>query len=330
MGHYNHTNKHGISLAMAVFLLYDDYDYDDRPNAISATTLMRPLRQLVLSQQNKELLKTVDISDLVASCMGSAIHDRCERAWKSRENVSRALKLFGASDSAIETVVINPTKPLLEGQIPVYVEQRTETVIDGFIITGKYDIVLDGIVNDYKSGSVWGYIYDSNSKDYTEQGSIYKWLNPEKITGDYINIQSIFTDWSKSAARQDPKRYPQLRVLTKAYPVWGTEETEHWIKCKLEAYKQLATAPQEMLPECTDEELWASEPVYKYYKNPQKTVKSTKNFPTMDEAVARKHEDGDVGIVKTRPGEVKRCSYCPVEAICDQARKLEREGRLNL
>ena len=330
MGHYNHTNTHGISLAMAVFLLYDDYEYDDRPNSISATTLMRPLRQLVLSQQNKELLKTVDISDLVASCMGSAIHDRCERAWKSRENVARALKLFGASDAAIETVVINPTKPLLEGQIPVYVEQRTEVEVDGYIITGKYDIVLDGVVNDYKTGSVWGYIYSSNAKDYTEQGSIYKFLNPDKITGDYINIQSIFTDWSKAKARQDPKSYPQLRVLTKAYPIWGTEETEHWIKCKLEAYTQLATAPQEMLPECTDEELWASKNVYKYYKNPAKTLKSTSNFDTMDEAIVRKHADGNVGVIKTRPGEVRRCVYCPVEGVCEQARKLEQEGRLNL
>ena len=50
-----YTNKNNVSLALAVFLMYDNYEHDERPNSISATGLIKPLRQLVLSKQNPAL-----------------------------------------------------------------------------------------------------------------------------------------------------------------------------------------------------------------------------------------------------------------------------------
>jgi len=323
-----YTNKNNVSLALAVFLMYDDYDYDERSNSISATGLIRPLRQLVLSKQNPALSKTADVADLVNSRMGSAIHKGCEEAWSDRNNVLRALQLFGAADNIIDTIRINPEE-VNPGEMPVYIEQRAEKEIIDFVISGKYDLVLDGVLNDYKSTSVWAYIFDSNADNYVKQGSIYKWLNPDKITSDYININYIFTDWSSSKAREK-NDYPQQRVVTKKYPIWSIEETENWIMNKLEAYKALADAPQKALPECTKEELWASETKYKYYKNPSKLERSTKNFDTMDEALIRKANDGDIGIIKTVPGEVKACRWCPVVGVCTQAETMLAEGRLTL
>ena len=323
-----YTNKNNVSLALAVFLMYDDYEYDERSNSISATGLIKPLRQLVLSKQNPALLKTVDIADLVATRMGSAIHKGCEDAWTDPKNVKNALTVLGASEDAIDNIKINP--PFVKhGETPVYVEQRAEKEIIDFIISGKYDLVLDGTLNDYKSTSVWTYIFDSNADSYVKQGSIYKWLSPDKITSDYININYIFTDWSAAKAREK-KDYPQQRVLTKKYPLWSVEETENWIMNKIEAYKALADTPQEGLPECTKEELWASDTTYKYYKNPNKLDRSTKNFNTMDEALIRKSTDGDVGIIKTVPGEVKACRYCPVVSICNQAATMLADGRFTL
>ena len=324
-----YTNKNNVSLALAVFLMYDNYEYDERPNSISATGLIRPLRQLVLSKQNPAILKTVDIADLVATRMGSAIHKGCEDAWTDPENVKNALKVLGASEDAISNIKINPpyVKP---GETPVYVEQRAEKEIIDFIISGKYDLVLDGTLNDYKSTSVWTYIFDSNADSYVKQGSIYKWLSPDKITSDYININYIFTDWSAAKARADKKSYPQIKTITKQYPLWSTEETENWIMNKIEAYKALANTPQEGLPQCTDEELWATKTTYKYYKNPNKLDRSTKNFDTMDEALIRQANDGNVGTIKTVPGEVKACRYCPVVGICTQAETMLADGRLTL
>ncbi len=323
-----YTNKNNVSLALAVFLMYDDYDYDERSNAISATGLIRPLRQLVLSKQNAALSKTVDVADLVFTRMGSAIHKGCEDAWKDPQNVKNALKVLGASEDAVNSIRINP--PFVkEGETPVYVEQRAEKEILDFIISGKYDLVLDGTLNDYKSTSVWAYIFDSNADSYIKQGSIYKWLSPDKITEDYININYIFTDWSSAKAREK-KDYPQLKTITKKYNLWSVEETENWIMNKLEAYKLHSNTPQEGLPECTDDELWSTKTTYKYYKNPNKLDRSTKNFDTMDEALLRKATDGNVGTIKTVPGEVKACRYCPVVSICTQAETMLADGRLTL
>ena len=324
-----YTNKNNVSLALAVFLMYDNYEYDERPDSISATGLIRPLRQLVLSKQNPALLKTVDIADLVSTRMGSAIHKGCEDAWTDLDNVSNALRVLGASEDAISRIKINP-ETIPAGVTPVYVEQRVEKEIDNFIISGKYDLVLDGTLNDYKSTSVWSYIYDSNADSYIKQGSIYKWLSPDKITNSYMNINYIFTDWSAVKAKADAKSYPQQRVLTKQYPLWSIEETQNWIQNKLAQYKLHSNTPQEGLLECTDEELWATEETFKYYKNPNKLDRSTKNFKTMNEALVRKSADGDVGIIKTIPGEVKACRYCPVVSVCTQAETMLTEGRFTL
>ena len=331
MGNFKYTNKYGVSLALAVFLMYDSYDHDSRDNVISATGIIKPLRQLILMQQNPDTAKEVDISDLVASRMGSAIHDGCQQAWEDKDNVNQALIALGASPTSIERVVVNPAEgSVKEGQIPVYVEQRHEKVVDNYIITGKFDIVLDGTVNDYKSTSVWGYIYDSNADSYTKQGSIYRWLTPDKIHSDYININYIFTDWSATKAKQDPKAYPQQRVLTKKYPIWSESATDEWIRNKLDMLVQHLQSPQEMIPECTKEELWASDAVFKYYKDPSKKTRSTKNFSTMDEALIKKSQDGDVGEIVEVPGEVKACRYCPVVSICTQAEGMLTDGRLIL
>ena len=50
---FEYTNKLNISLPLAVFLMYDSYDHDQRDNVISATGLLRPIKQLVLTQQNR-------------------------------------------------------------------------------------------------------------------------------------------------------------------------------------------------------------------------------------------------------------------------------------
>lgn len=327
---YKYTNKHNVSLALAVFLMYDSYDSDSRNNVISATSLMKPIRQLVLIQQNKKLAKEIDISDLVASRMGTAIHDGCQQAWEDQDNVAAALKVLGASEEGIQRVVINPPEGSLgEGQIPVYVEQRHEKKVDEYIITGKFDLVLDGTVNDYKSTSVWSYIYDSKADDYTKQGSIYRWLTPHKITSDYININYIFTDWSAAKSKQD-SQYPQQRILTKKYPIWSESETDHWVRNKLDILHRSINNTQEALPECTKEELWASEPVYKYYKDPAKKTRATKNFSAQDEAFLRLANDGGTGEVVEVPGEVKACRYCPVVGVCEQAEEMLINGRLTL
>ena len=88
--------------------------------------------------------------------------------------------------------------------------------------------------------------------------------------------------------------------------------------------------PESEIPLCTDEDLWRSAPVFKYYKNPVKTNRSTKNFDTRQEAYVRMAEDGGVGIVIEQPGQVTACKYCQAFSVCTQKDDLIAAGDLIL
>lgn len=123
---------------------------------------------------------------------------------------------LGYPESVIERVIINPEpEELQSNSIPVYLEQRVEKKLGPFTISGQFDLVLDGELNDYKSTGVYGFMNGSNDEKYRIQGSIYRWLNPQIITSDCMCIQYIFTDWSGlRASIEKAKGYPQSRVVT--------------------------------------------------------------------------------------------------------------------
>lgn len=312
------TNNSGMSLPMAVWALHDEYDYQPEENYISATSLMRPLRQLILGNRVPMELRTADVSDYIARTLGHAIHDSIEKAWTN--GYARSLRMLGYPQDVIERIRINPTDDdliALPDIIPVYLEQREKRKLGKYLIGGKYDMVAEGIVQDYKSTSAFVWLKGSRDDEHALQGSIYRWLNPKKITEDFIRINYIFTDWQKSSTSNPA--YPQNRVMSKDVPLLSMDQTEQWMSNKLDLYEKFKDAPEKEIPECTDEELWRSAPQYKYYSDPTKTDgRSSKNFD--DAASARVHvvEKGGKGIIKTVPGEPKRCGHCNAFDACTQ------------
>ena len=323
-----YANTSSVPLSLAVFLASDFYDHDQDENTISATALIKPLRQIVLSARVPEDMTPVDLVNLVPSRMGSAIHDAIERSWK--DNYSNALASLGYPKRVIEKIRINP-KPeeLTDGVIPVYMEQRAKKTVGKFTVTGKYDFIGDGRVEDFKSTSTYTATNNTNDEKYIWQGSIYRWLNPQIITKDEMAIQFIFTDWSKAKAMADPK-YPQQRIQQRILPLKSIQETDAFVTRKLNQIEQYWDATEEQLPLCTDTDLWRSEPVFKYYKNPEKRARSTKNFDNRHDAQLRYIEDGSVGIVVEQPGQVTACKYCPAFAVCSQKDALIASGDLVL
>ncbi len=162
-----------------------------------------------------------------------------------------------------------------------------------------------------------------------QQGSIYRWLNQDIIVGDTIKIQLIFTDWSAMKARTD-RNYPQSRVLQQEIKLMSVEETQTFVTNKLETLARLEAMPQASLPLCTPDELWQKPDQWKYYKNPAKKSRSTKNFDTLNEAVIRQSNDGNVGEIVHVPGQVTKCKYCDVQEICLQAQDMVNSGLLVL
>jgi hypothetical protein len=312
------TNKNDIALPMAVWLLNDEYDYINEPNYISATTLMKPVRQAVLAKRVPIESRGFDLSDLIASRIGTALHDSIEKAVNN--NMSKALSMLGYPESVIKRVVVNPTVDDLEGiddPIILWTEQRTTKKVGKWTVGGKFDLVAEGIIQDYKSTSAYTWLYGDRDDEHRLQLSIYKWLNPNKITEDYGIINYIFTDWSKAIAAQNPK-YPQSKLIVKNLTLLEPKEVQQWVISKLHQLEKLETAPDKSIPECTSEELWMSDPAYKYYANPAATAgRSTKNFDFLHEANAHLKAKG-VGVVKTILGEPKRCGYCPAYDVCKQ------------
>lgn len=261
--------------------------------------------------------------------MGSAIHSSIEYTWKNY--YKNALENLGYPSYVINSIRINPTKEEVENEdiIPIYMEQRSYKPLGNYLVSGKYDFVIEGRVEDFKSTSTFTYTSGSKDNDYILQGSIYRWLNPDIITEDVMCIQFIFTDWSAAKAKADPN-YPQKRHLTRTYNLLSLEDTERFIKQKLKLLDQYWDKPEEEIPHCTDEELWRSEPVWKYYKNPDKLDRSTKNFDNKQDAYIRLAQDGNIGIVKEVPGKAIACKYCKAFAVCTQKDQLIATGDLEI
>ena len=322
----NYGNTSAVPLSIAVFLATDNYDYNDDPNTISATTLLKPLRQIILASRIDNKDATVDLDQMVPNRMGNAIHDAIERAWTSNHAV--AMKALGYPERVISQVRINPTPDeVAQGCLPIYLEQRSHRKIGKYTISGKFDFVGDGRVEDFKSTSAYTWLHQTSDEKYIWQGSVYRWLNPAIVTKDEMAIQFIFTDWARVRAMTDPK-YPQNRIQQKIYKLRSLEETEAFIHRKLELLDTYWHMPEESIPHCTDEDLWRSEPVFKYYKNPAKTARSTKNFESIHDARLRLIEDGNIGLIKEVPGQVTACKYCSAFSICSQKDHLIANGDL--
>lgn len=314
------TNTTGISIPLAVWLVSDDYDYINEPMYISATTLLKPTKQIILAARVKSEDREADVSEFISSRLGTAIHDAIEKAWTNKD---KALKRLGYPEKIIERVVVNPTEQQLKDNpnlVPIYLEQRYFKQLAGWKIGGKIDINIEGQLHDTKSTSVYSWILGNKDEYYRDQGSIYRWLRPDIITSDTVKIEFLFTDWSKAEARRNPEKYPQSRLLQHTVPLRPIDETERWLRGKLSELQRYWQSPEEEIPECTDKDLWRGETVYKYYGDATKTDgRSTKNFSSQSEAQQFWHvEKHGKGVVKTVPGEVKACGYCAAYEACKQ------------
>ena len=326
-----YVNETNVPLSIAVWLARDDYDFVDDPNYISATTLLKSLRQIVL---NKRITKTQvglpDISTRMASRMGSAIHGSIEDTWLYHHK--ECLELLGFGEKTIGRVKINPTAEDLKqipGIIPIYLEQRVSRKIGKWTVGGKYDFVGDGTLEDFKTTGVFSYMSGSNDWKYLLQGSLYRWLNPELITSDFIRINFIFTDWSKKdSIIQAAKGYPPTKIFSHKINLKSIPETEVWVQRKLDLLETLMDTPEPELPLCEARDLWQEPPTFKYYKNPEKTQRSTANFNTHAEATIRWIEDGRVGKIVEVPGTCKACVFCDAFQICSQKDTLIARGQL--
>ena len=317
----NYTNEHNISTLLAAWLVHSDYDsgsneYPDH-KVMSATSLIKPIKPIILQERLKGLTLNIDISTLIASRIGSSLHDSLEKLW-THSYVTPLIKL-GYSMEDISKILINPKEEdIKEDSIVIYIEQRYFKQFNhDIIVSGKIDKIVNGQLIDYKTTSVYSYIHQNNTEKYKLQGSIYRWLNPTQITNDKMIIEFIFTDWKKNLS--ETTNYPKSRIISQEIELYSLEEIDKFITNKINLYIQNKDiTDQKLLPRCTDEELWKGDPVYKYFSDSSNIQgKSQKNFTSFSEAqehLALKKK----GTIIIKEGEAKACLYCPVFDICEQ------------
>lgn len=322
------TNNTGIPLSVAVWLCEDSYDYVEEENYLSVTTLIKSPRQIILGMRVPQSSQSSDVVDRMASKFGTAVHSSIENAWiNGKED---ALKKLGYPDAIINRIKINPeADEITPDTIPVYMEKRAFRTVGSFTIGGKFDFVGEGTLEDFKTTGVYSYMSGSNEWKYQLQGSLYRWLNPEIITNDYMHIQFIFTDWSKNDARAKAANgYPQTRMFQHKIKLTSVPEVHVWVTEKIRLIESLLNAPEHDLPLCDAAALWQDAPTYKYYKNQNNTVRSTKNFNTFAEAQIRWIEDGRIGTIIEAPGLARACAYCDAFSLCTQKDALIANGLL--
>ena len=323
------TNNAKLNVSMAAWLAADTYDYD--PTAISATALLKPIKSIILRSRVSNVVKVdPDVQEFVKSRTGTSIHDSIELVWRDPVLLERVLRkldstahLFTPDVCLDDVVAINPTEPS-DLPIVVHLEQRAYKKLGEHNISGKYDFVFNGKVEDHKSTSTYTYVKGLKAEDYILQGSIYRWLSPEIITSNEVDINFLFTDWKKGEAARNPK-YPQSPTMTVSFPLMSIEDTEDWVRNRIQTVHSLQNAPEEQMPECTKLELWQDDSVFKYYADPTKTVKATKNFTDAASAYEHKATKGK-GVVLEVAGKAVFCSYCPASPVCKQYQALVESG----
>lgn len=329
------TNQDQHSLSIAVWLGVDWYNHNRHPGKLhmSATGLLKPIRQTILAQRLEKIQEeevSRDIREDIANRMGTAIHDGISRAWLNPEKRKEALINMGYPARVVDRIRVNPSEKEAKNPdiIPVYIEKRFYREIDGFIIDGEADFIGEGVLEDFKSTGVYGYMKSNNDEKYIQQGSIYRWLAPDVITSDFMRIQHIFTDWSKLDAIIKKKAgYPQSRLISKKLMLMSVPETETFIKQRLRELMLYMDKPESKLPRCTPEELWQDQTVYKYYSKPTNKI-ATKVCDTYAEAHEHFMKGGAKGIIKEFQGKAKRCNYCESYDLCSQKDELIASGLL--
>jgi len=287
------TNIHGLPEPIVEAIRNDPYSRGD--SDISITGLIGPPRISALEAQYGEHL-TEDVSERIWSLFGKTVHNILEKAGRTG---LREQRMF----AEISGWVISGAFDHLE---------LSETVKD--LYTKDSELVL----SDWKTTSVYTLFNERRLWEWQEQLNCYAYLL--SLFGyevDRIQVVALLRDWKRSMAWKDPT-YPQTAVEKVPLQLWSPEEALRFIEKRVELHQ----AARVHLPECNDEDRWASPhrwAVYTPKKNGERKARADRVLDTEQEALD--WAEGKTGAeIEERPGnQWVRCQdYCSVATFCTQ------------
>jgi len=286
----NFTNKFDIPLTIATAIQNRSKKYSKGGAKYSATTLIDSPRIALLNSRHWQDIEE-DVSDRIKSWIGSIIHDALQK---------------------------NEGSGVLDG--------RVEMELSGIKISGDpdhYD-ASEMLIRDYKTTSTYSWIYDSKKDSYEKQvncyAMLYRSIGFEVEKGESV---MIFTDWNKSKFlnenAKNPGSYPKP-VETLEIPIWTFDEQVKFFSEIVDQLEMNDIFSDDQLPECTPEEKWIKETVWKVWKDKNKIASKVR--PTEKEAIEQmeilkqKYPKSSF-VIKENPGEPTRClHWCSVAKWC--------------
>lgn len=264
------TNK--LNLPKSVVLAVQNDPYTRGKSDISVTQLISPPYQRKL-RQTVEAVE--DVADRLFSLYGQIGHGILERAG-----------LKSGAD----------------------VENRLFSEVNGWTVSGQYDLIEDGVLMDYKFTTFWSVKGDEPKPEWVQQLNLLRLLAIRNgIEVNALRIIALLRDHQKSAASRDPE-YPQFPIVPVEIPMWDLEKAEAYLLERVKLHQQEIPEP------CSDEDRWMSPAVYALKKNGRKTA--VKLYNLREDAERAAEESKDL-YVEFRPGEYRRCAeYCNVAHGC--------------
>ena len=266
-----------------------DYQYTDK--RYSVTSVLKGTREAILQRRHSEEIET-DVSEMVWAIFGSAVHKILEQSEETADQ-------------------------LKENWLSVEVQ-------NGYELSGIFDLYDDatGTVTDYKTATVWKFIY-KEFDDWRTQCLAYVWLLRKiGFNARRGEIVGMLKDHSKTKAKTD-HTYPQYPVQRIGWEFTDKdlEGFESWLKAKfadIEAAEQLS---DDDLPLCSDVERWHKPDKYAVMKEGRKTA--VKLYDSEEEANERVEQEGKGFYVEHRKGEDSKClNYCSACEFCSHYKEL--------
>lgn len=285
------TNKYNIPEVFFQAVKNDKYSRGGAD--YSATSLINSPRMFHLKQRHWHEMEE-DVSDRIRSLIGKAVHAILDAA-----NMGNALQ-----------------------------EERIHMDVLGKKISGAPDLYeSNGLLSDYKTTSVWTAIYQSRTKEWTEQVNIYAYLlNHIGFHISALQVVAIYTDWSKSELKKMPDKYPPSMIQIVPIELWSTDKQKAFIESRVQLMIDSESVPDDELPACTPEEMWQKDDSWAIYKKggkrPRRVLYSE---VAVSEWIAEKHSVDEQKkrkleeyVVEFRPAIRPRCDgYCGAAPFCN-------------
>lgn len=263
------TNRAGLPAPLVRAIENDPYDGGE--SDISVTRLIQPPQMRKLMWEHGQEL-TEDVSERIWALLGQSVHTIIERAY--------------------------------EGTTAI-VERRVYRKVAGWNVSGKFDVLEDAILSDYKITSVYA---RDGKREWEEQLNLLRAIalaESDLPEIKRLQIVAIFRDWRpKEALKED---YPDSQVAIIPVPLWPIDKAVAFLEERVRLHQS------DNPPPCTDEERWMQPEKWALMKKGQK--RAIKLFEKKPENV----ELLDGQFWEHRPGAFRRCeNYCSVSSVCPQ------------